>query len=59
VVLPEVIAGEKPYKLKRQTAAGLADAVLHADIARPSRRCAQGKLPPTRGASKAISTPLC
>ncbi len=43
VVLYEVIAGEKPYKLKRQTAAGLADAVLHADIARPSRRCAQGK----------------
>ena len=43
VVLYEVVAGEKPYKLKRQTAAGLADAVLHADIARPSRRCLAGK----------------
>ncbi len=42
VVLYEVVTGEKPYKLKRQSAAALAEAVLHADVVRPSRRCAQG-----------------
>lgn len=42
VVLYEVVAGDRPYKLKRQSAAALAEAVLDADIVRPSRRSAAG-----------------
>ena len=43
VVLYEVLTGEKPYKLKKQSAAALAEAVIHADVTRPSRRATQGK----------------
>ncbi len=43
VVLYEVVTGEKPYKLKRQSAAALAEAVIHADVMRPSKRSAEGK----------------
>lgn len=45
VVLYEVVTGAKPYQLKRQSAAALADAVAHADIMRPSRRAALGPHP--------------
>ncbi len=45
VVLYEVVTGEKPYKLKRQSAAGLADAVIHTDVIRPSKRSAVSKRP--------------
>ena len=41
VVLYEVITSEKPYKLKRQSAAALAEAVMNADVMRPSKRAAQ------------------
>jgi serine/threonine-protein kinase len=43
VVLYEVVTGEKPYKLKRQSAAALAEAVINADVVRPAKRAAQGK----------------
>ena len=44
VVMYEIVTGEKPYKLKRQAAAALAEAIANADIVRPSRRlAAQGK----------------
>jgi serine/threonine-protein kinase len=38
VVLYEVVTGEKPYKLKRQSASALAEAVMNADVTWPSRR---------------------
>ncbi|MBL8519422.1 MAG: protein kinase [Betaproteobacteria bacterium] len=41
VVLYEVVTGEKPYRLKRQSAQALAEAVMNADVTRPSRRLAQ------------------
>ena len=41
VLLYEVVTGEKPYKLKRQSAAALAEAVIHADVIRPSKRGAE------------------
>ena len=41
VVLYEVITSDKPYKLKRQSAAALAEAVMNADVMRPSKRAAQ------------------
>ncbi len=40
VVLYEVVTGEKPYKLKHQSAQALAEAVIHADVMRPGKRSA-------------------
>ncbi|MEP7154884.1 MAG: protein kinase [Betaproteobacteria bacterium] len=42
VVLYEVVTGEKPYKLKRQSAQALAEAVIYAEVQRPSKRSATG-----------------
>jgi eukaryotic-like serine/threonine-protein kinase len=49
VVLYELLAGQRPYRLRRDSRGALEDAILQADIAAPSARAPAGRRKALRG----------
>ena len=49
VILYQLISGERPYRLRRDSRGALEDAILEAEIARPSAACADSEKASLRG----------